>query len=198
MLRLSVLAICLTIAAAYSAAAEDKLTPRGDGQNFTAESSDAMRIAGGKDRYDIELPTDVLFDFDKSKLRPESLPLLEKLKEHLAANRTDQIHVKGHTDSKGSDHHNFTLSQKRAKAVCDWLKRETTGGFNMCIGRGEQEPLVPNENLDGSDNPLNRQLNRRVTVSVVVYPDADRMLGGAKDRARDALNRLKDRTAPGE
>ena len=177
----------LTAAAAQAAAQQppggvETIRPA-ERQNFAVSRPGELRIVGDPNRYDIELPTDLLFDFDKSKLRPEAAPLLEKLKAHFAGRRTSQVLVWGHTDSKGSDSHNFTLSQKRAKALCDWMTKTVGGLFKSCVGRGEQEPLVPNENPDGSDNPLNRQLNRRVTVSVVVYPDVNEMLGKAK---RDA------------
>lgn len=153
------------------------------GQNYTFSTSGDLQIVGDEYKYDIILPTDVLFDFDKSTLRPKGDQLLQKVKAHFQKNKTDQVHIWGHTDSKGSDQYNFVLSQKRAKAVCDWLNKEV-GGFNMCIGRGETEPLVPNENADGSDNTVNRQKNRRVTISVVKYPDVNKMLDKAKKQGK--------------
>lgn len=182
------LLLAALMSAAPPAAAQDAARPIGpsERQNFALERPGDLRIVGAPDRYDIELPTDVLFDFDKSKLRTEAAPLLDKVKAHFASHRSSQVLVWGHTDSKGSHSYNFTLSQKRAKAVCDWMRREVGGRFQSCIGRGEQEPVVPNENPDGSDNPVNRQLNRRVTISVVVYPDANDMLGKAKRDAGSA------------
>lgn len=155
------------------------------GQNFTfAGSNNDLQIVGSENQYDILLPTDVLFDFDKANLRPEGLALLQKVKQHFATHGVDQLHVWGHTDSKGNDQYNFKLSQRRAIAVADWLKRNVkTKGLIMSLGRGEQEPLVPNENSDGSDNPVNRQKNRRVTLSVIKYPDAKKMLDEAKKQA---------------
>lgn len=170
--------------------ASREITATGD-QNYSVSAPGELRITGDENRYDIQLPTDVLFDFDEDDLRPDAEPLLRKVKEHFATHETSQVHVWGHTDSKGSDQYNYLLSQRRAKAVCDWLNREV-GGFNMCIGRGETEPLMPNENADGSDNALNRQLNRRVTISVVRYPDVNEMLGNAKSEADSALQRLRD------
>jgi outer membrane protein OmpA-like peptidoglycan-associated protein len=162
---------------------------RKDAENFSVAKEGELRVVGDPNRYDILLPTDVLFDFDESGLRPEAEPLLDQVAAKLREDRPQQVHVRGHTDSKGTSQHNFTLSLKRAKAVCDRLEA-AVGGFNMCIGRGEAEPLLPNENADGSDNPLNRQLNRRVTVSVVRYPDANRMLGDADRQADEARKRL--------
>lgn len=164
-----------------------RITPE-DMQDFLVSAEGDLRIVG--DEY--LLPTDVLFDFDKSELRPDAEPLLQKVKAHFRANETSQVHIWGHTDSKGSNQYNYLLSQKRAMAVCDWLDREV-GGFNMCIGRGEEEPLLPNENPDGSDNPVNRQFNRRVTISVVRNPDINKMMDEAKSGADEALKGLREK-----
>lgn len=165
------------------------MTPK-DAQNFLAAAPSELRILGDEFRYDMLLPADILFDFDKAELRPDAEPLLQKVKAHFTTHETNQVHVWGHTDSKGTNEYNHLLSQRRAKAVCDWLEREV-GGFNMCLGRGEEEPLLPNENPDGTDNPLNRQLNRRVTLSVVLYPDANKMMEEAKKEADAALEGLQ-------
>jgi outer membrane protein OmpA-like peptidoglycan-associated protein len=156
-------------------------TPTSD-QNYTfSGGTDALQIVGSETNYDILLPTDVLFDFDKAELRSDGMPLLEKAKAHLNSHKTSQIHVWGHTDSKGSDQYNFTLSQRRAIAIATWLKKNVkTDGLIMSVGRGEQEPLAPNENPDGSDNPVNRQKNRRVTLSVAAYPDVNKLLDDAR------------------
>jgi outer membrane protein OmpA-like peptidoglycan-associated protein len=154
-------------------------------QNYSlAAASDSLQVVGRDNQYDIILPTDVLFDFDKSNLRPDGITLLNKVKQYFAEHGADQLHVWGHTDSKGNDQYNAVLSQKRAVAVANWLKKEIkVKGLIMAIGKGEKEPLVPNANPDGSDNPVNRQKNRRVTLSVVNYPDANKMLKQAKERA---------------
>jgi outer membrane protein OmpA-like peptidoglycan-associated protein len=155
------------------------------GQNYTFDTNkEGLHIVGEENQYDIILPTDVLFDFDKSTLRTEGLTLLGQVRQHFATHQANQIHVWGHTDSKGSDQYNAVLSQKRAVAVANWLKKNIkTKGLVMAIGRGEQEPLVPNQNPDGSDNPVNRQKNRRVTLSVVKYPDAGEMMDKARKTA---------------
>jgi len=146
-----------------------------NGQNITYSTEGELEIVGNETNYDILLPTDILFDFDKYELRPEAKDLLQKLKAHFDTRKTDQVHIFGHTDSKGSDQYNATLSQRRAVAVQKWLK-DNTGVYAMALGMGEREPLVPNENPDGSDNPENRQRNRRVTIRVAVYPDVNKML----------------------
>lgn len=160
-----------------------------EGQNYRMETAGELKIVGTDNQYDIILPTDVLFDFDKAVLRPEADALLAKVKARLDQHGSDQIHVRGYTDAKGSDPYNLTLSINRATAVCRWLKANGHG-FTNCIGRGEADPVAPNTNPDGSDNPLGRQQNRRVTISVIKYPDVNAMLAKARSQAQAAKDSL--------
>ena len=63
----------------------------------------------------------VFFDLGKSTLRPESEIELNKLVEQLNDNPSMRIEIGGHTDSRGNDKENLTLSQNRAVAVMDFL-----------------------------------------------------------------------------
>lgn len=102
---------------------------------------------------------DVLFDFDRSTLRPEANVILEPLLAMMQADTGMSIDIEGHTDWVGSHAYNEGLSQRRAQAVVEWLvargiARERIGA----IGRGETEPVATNETTAG------RQLNRRVEI----------------------------------
>lgn len=102
---------------------------------------------------------DVLFDFDRSTLRPEANVILEPLLAMMQADAAMSIDIEGHTDWVGSDAYNQGLSQRRAQAVVEWLvahgiARERIGA----VGRGEAEPVASNETAAG------RQLNRRVEI----------------------------------
>jgi outer membrane protein OmpA-like peptidoglycan-associated protein len=116
----------------------------------------------------IELPTDVLFDFDKSDIRADAVPTLQKLARLIGPASGGVVRVNGHTDAIGDDVYNLELSQRRAAAVTDWLgtrgKVPTTR--LRAEGLGESRPVAPNTNDDGSDNPAGRQLNRRVEVII--------------------------------
>jgi OOP family OmpA-OmpF porin len=73
--------------------------------------------------------------------------------------------VEGYTDSKGSKAFNMQLSQERANAVKVWLVRNCKVPANIAArGFGEQSPVAPNTNVDGTDNPAGRALNRRVSI----------------------------------
>jgi len=116
----------------------------------------------------MNLSGDVLFDYDKSLLKPEAEQALKKVAVVLSQFPESKVTVEGYTDSKGAKTTNMQLSRERAQSVKDWLVRN--GGVlsaNITTkGYGEQYPIALNKNADGSDNPLGRALNRRVSVIV--------------------------------
>lgn len=108
---------------------------------------------------------DALFEFDKATLTPDAEETLSALVPLLAKAGKHPVSVEGHTDAKGSDAYNQTLSEKRAQAVKDWLvANSAVPAATSTKGWGEQRPVVPNARPDGSDDPAGRQKNRRVEV----------------------------------
>lgn len=63
----------------------------------------------------------IFFDFASTALRPESTVSLDNLVEVLNDNPTIVIELAAHTDSRGDDKFNLTLSQGRAQSVVDYL-----------------------------------------------------------------------------
>lgn len=114
------------------------------------------------ERIVVSLPSDVLFDFDKSDIRADARPVLARLVEVLQAMTERPVTIIGHTDAKGSDAYNQKLSQRRASSVRSWLSDSGVASPMTTLGKGESTPVAPNENADGSDNPEGRQKNRRV------------------------------------
>ena len=110
-----------------------------------------------------DLPSDVLFDFDKAELRSEAASQLGKAAELIRSYPTAPLAVVGHTDAKGADAYNDLLSLRRAQAVASAL-RERTGRHGQILGKGKREPIAPNTASDGSDDPEGRQRNRRVQI----------------------------------
>ena len=102
---------------------------------------------------------DVLFDFDKSNLRPEADAILTPVLEMLQRDASLNVDIEGHADWMGSDDYNIRLSQRRAQAVVDWLVARGIARERLnAVGKGEFEPIASNETAEG------RQLNRRVEV----------------------------------
>lgn len=110
----------------------------------------------------------VNFDFDKATLRPDAVAILSEAAEILKRYPDLRVEVAGHTDSKGTDAYNQKLSERRAKAVYDYLVGQGVAASRLTgpIGYGESRPIAPNTNADGSDNPEGRAKNRRTELNV--------------------------------
>ena len=118
----------------------------------------------------IDLPSDVLFDFDQSTLRPDAIPVLAQAAQLIAAYPQAPVCINGHTDSKGSDSYNQALSVRRARAVAAQLQSGQTAQemqrTMQVRGLGESVPVAANTLPDGTDNPEGRQRNRRVEIII--------------------------------
>jgi outer membrane protein OmpA-like peptidoglycan-associated protein len=115
----------------------------------------------------IELAADVLFDFDKSTIKPEAASALHNVAEIIKAKGKGRgVRIDGHTDGKGNASYNQKLSERRAESVKQWLaQKEGLGQVMMATqGFGMTKPVAPNTNPDGSDDPAGRQKNRRVEI----------------------------------
>jgi outer membrane protein OmpA-like peptidoglycan-associated protein len=116
----------------------------------------------------IDLAADVLFDFDKADIRPEASATLKEVAEVIRKQAKGGVVIVGHTDAKGTDTYNQTLSQRRANAVRDWLVKDAglSGVAFQTSGQGARKPVASNTKPDGSDDPEGRQKNRRVEITV--------------------------------
>jgi outer membrane protein OmpA-like peptidoglycan-associated protein len=116
----------------------------------------------------VELPADVLFDFDKADIRSDAGATLEKLARLIKQSGVGAIQVNGHTDSIGVDAYNMALSERRAGSVARWLTTNAgiDAGRLKTKGFGKTRPVEANRSPDGSDNPEGRQKNRRVEVII--------------------------------
>lgn len=120
------------------------------------------------DEIAVELPSDVLFDFDKWNIRADAAQSLGKLLTVVNAQPpTANLRIEGHTDSIADDTYNQRLSEQRAASVRAWLAgRGVEGGRMTARGFGESRPRAANVKSDGADDPQGRQRNRRVEVFI--------------------------------
>jgi OmpA-OmpF porin, OOP family len=114
----------------------------------------------------VRLDESVLFEFGESDLRPEAAPVLDEVAA-VIIERDARVEVIGHTDSIGDEASNQVLSEDRADAVRTALLERGVADDITATGRGKTEPIAPNVNADGSDNPAGRQLNRRVEIAIL-------------------------------
>jgi outer membrane protein OmpA-like peptidoglycan-associated protein len=114
----------------------------------------------------IELPADILFDFDRANIRSAAEPTLRETANLIRKGARGIVTIEGHTDTKGSDTYNRKLSEQRSESVRRWLiEREGLRDMHFQIkGFGETRPVAPNTKPDGSDDPEGRQKNRRVEI----------------------------------
>jgi peptidoglycan-associated lipoprotein len=90
----------------------------------------------------IELPN-ILYDFGKWDLRPESMVSLDKLVETLFDNPNVTIELMSHTDSRDTEEYNQDLSQKRAQIVVQYLIDKGIEPERLSPrGYGESSPKV--------------------------------------------------------
>ncbi len=104
----------------------------------------------------------VFFDFDKWDLRGESFLELNRVVTLLKDNPAIVIEMSAHTDSRGSDNYNVTLSANRAKSVMNYILAKGIDPARITSqGYGETMPVATNDTDDG------RQLNRRVEFKIL-------------------------------
>ncbi len=111
----------------------------------------------------------VFFDFDSSSLSEASKSALAEIARLMQKFPTLSLEVMGHTDALGSYEYNLALSQRRAKAVADYLQANGVSPSHLDVtGKSESEHVAINRTKDNRDAPEGRQLNRRVDFNISV------------------------------
>lgn len=138
------------------------------------EGAEIVRVGEG---IKITFKSGILFDVDRSELRPEAKTELTDLAGILKKYDDTIILIEGHTDSTGPEEYNMQLSKRRAESVSHFLASQAVspGRFSV-IGYGEVQPVATNETTEG------RQQNRRVELAIMANEDlkeaAERQAGG--------------------
>ncbi|MCG8701813.1 MAG: OmpA family protein [Bacteroidales bacterium] len=103
----------------------------------------------------------VLKDSVKSVLDSTILLILKEAPEFVAE-------IGAHTDSIGTRESNMELSIERAESVVSYLVRKGISRNRLVAkGYGASQPVAPNFNADGSDNPDGRAQNRRTEFRII-------------------------------
>lgn len=114
---------------------------------------------------EIEIP-DIYYDFDKSELRKDAYPALDKLLRLLKDNPDLQIEIGSHTDCRGTDTYNQNLSLARARSVTTYLVQQLIASNRLSIkGYGESQPKT--NCICNQCNEYEHQLNRRTTFKIL-------------------------------
>ena len=103
----------------------------------------------------------LLFDYDSDVVKAEAQQNLRVLAGSLGNYPDSDVLIVGHTDDRGTDSYNQTLSERRASAAATYLASQGVSRARIrTMGLGESEPVSPN------DNDAGRQANRRVEVAI--------------------------------
>ena len=133
-------------------------------QDFAGDLGKALTDLGGeatKDGIRVRLDASVLFDLDKSALKPAAKASLDKLAKVLAAYPNASVTINGHTSSEGDEGHNQKLSEARAQSVKAALGKLVPKTVTLdAHGVGSSQPITDNK------TEKTRAPNRRVEIFV--------------------------------
>jgi len=103
------------------------------------------------------------FDVGKSDIKEEHIPLLHKIEQILRLFPDARFMVEGHTDDRGNPEDNQVLSEERARAVMEWLKKDMILRPDRisAVGYGSEKPVAPNKTKEG------RAKNRRIDIIII-------------------------------
>jgi outer membrane protein OmpA-like peptidoglycan-associated protein len=139
------------------------------------EDIEGARIERIGEGIKITFDSGLLFDFDKSDLRPEAKTSIESLAKVLNKYPDTNILVEGDTDNTGTEDYNVLLSERRAQSVSNYLMSlDVTGSRVSQVGLGETNPISSNATDYG------RQQNRRVEVAIFAN---DKLKKAAEEQA---------------
>lgn len=111
----------------------------------------------------------ILYDYDKSNIRPDAAKELDKIVEIMRLNPTLEIELRSHTDSRGDDDYNQLLSQRRAESAAIYIINKGISGKRIAA-KGFGETQLRNRCRDGVNcTEQEHQLNRRTEFVVLRY-----------------------------
>jgi outer membrane protein OmpA-like peptidoglycan-associated protein len=126
---------------------------------YKAPTSTQRRVEVGRRNYNIQFQT------GKAAISPNSFKTLETLRRQLLVAGNTVVEIHGHTDNVGNPQANMNLSEARAFAVQEYLRKKSSVNFPASrlrvFAHGQQQPVVPNT-TEG-----NRARNRRVEIVLV-------------------------------
>ncbi len=103
----------------------------------------------------------LLFDFDSDQIKPTAAANLQELARSLNKFPNSDLLIVGHTDSKGEDSYNMSLSQRRSNSASAYLQAQGVPASRIrTSGRGETEPKASNDTEAGMGQ------NRRVEIAI--------------------------------
>lgn len=131
--------------------------------------SQSIGIRRDRDRLTLQLSDQILFDSGSATIKPQGLPLLERVGQIVAPRLADlELQIGGHTDNVplsggGRFADNWSLSAARAVNVVEFMEKKVglDASRLSAVGFGEHRPVA------GNDSPAGRAQNRRIEIVLV-------------------------------
>lgn len=145
--------------------AKVKFFARGPEDNSATHLKNIRMAKGAVPLYD-KLMTEgkiitygITFDVGKAAIKPQSMGTINEIVGLMKKHPDLKFSVEGHTDNTGNASMNRSLSEARARAVCDQLQQMGIEGTRLAAkGHGMSRPI------DSNDSPEGRARNRRVEL----------------------------------
>ena len=116
----------------------------------------------------------IYYDFDKSNIRADAAPILNKLATFLKDNPSVKVELGAHTDTRGTDAYNLTLSDRRAAAAVEYLVEKCGINKDNITSKGYGETELINGCVNGANCAENEhQMNRRTELKITAIMDVD-------------------------
>ncbi|MCZ6762255.1 MAG: OmpA family protein [Gammaproteobacteria bacterium] len=114
------------------------------------------------DNITLNMPGNITFETASANLNGDFFRVLDGVSEVTKEFEKTLIEVAGHTDSRGSNAYNQSLSERRAGAVASYLESQGVMPLRIItVGLGEEMPVADNSTSEG------QLLNRRVELTLV-------------------------------
>jgi len=114
------------------------------GEERLREQAKTRRDRGELEEFQNE---HIYFEFDKSRLLPESKEILRNKAKWLMAHPDVSVIIEGHCDERGTSEYNIALGDRRAQSAKSYLVDLGIGSRRLTtISYGEERPLDPNHN----------------------------------------------------
>jgi len=132
-----------------------------DIDTYTEIEQDMLRLKPTEVGVGVVL-NNIFFETAKAVLLPSSFPELNRVVEFMETSASLVVEIAGHTDSDGRNETNKKLSEKRARAVADYLILNGIDTDRLkVVGYGEDRPIAFNSTPEG------KQKNRRVEFTIL-------------------------------
>lgn len=128
------------------------------------------------------LVRNVFYPFDRAEISPESAPALERLAKLLTDNPHITIELAAHTDYRGSDAYNVSLSQRRAESVVHYLIKKGIARERLTPkGYGKSMPKIVNRRL-AEEQPFLHENDTLSTDFILKLPAEQQEICNALNR----------------